>query len=98
MKTERKTGMGRVTNLILGALVVAVVASAIAVVQSTHLTRQAHGELRDLERQRDQLQVEWSRLLLERGTLASHDRIKELAVSRLQMGAPDAANLLVVKP
>lgn len=90
--------MSRVTDLILGALLVAVVASAIAVVQSTHLTRQAHSELRELERQRDQLQVEWSRLLLERGTLASHDRIKELAVNRLQMGTPDAANLLVVKP
>ena len=36
MKTERKTGMSRVTNLILGALVVAVVASA-AVVDSVEI-------------------------------------------------------------
>lgn len=90
--------MDRLTNLTIGLLIAAVMASAIAVVDSTYLSRQAHGELRELERQRDQLQVEWGRLLLERGTLAAHDRIKELATSRLQMGPPDAANLLVVKP
>ena len=87
-----------ISLLIVGQRVGAGVAAGIAGVQGSHLTRQAHGELRDLERQRDQLQVEWSRLLLERGTLASHDRSKEQAGSRLQMGAPDAANLLVVKP
>ena len=58
------------------ALAAAVFSSALAVVYVKHMTRMTFVELQGLEHERDALQVEWSKLQLELGTWASHDRVE----------------------
>ncbi len=72
--------------------------SALAVVYSKHLNRKLFVELGQLEQAYDELQVEWGRLQLEHSTWASHDRIRQLARSRLQLHTPSADSIVLVKP
>lgn len=72
--------------------------SALSVVYSKHLNRKFFMELGQLEQVHDELQVEWGRLQLEHSTWASHDRIRQLARSRLQLLIPSAESIVLVKP
>lgn len=72
--------------------------SALSVVYSKHLNRKLFVELGQLEQAHDELQVEWGRLQIEHSTWASHDRIRQLARSRLQLHTPSTDSIVLVKP
>lgn len=82
----------------MALLVAAVLASAIAVVHTRHEHRQAFIELSALERERDELNIEFGRLQLEQATWADTARIEDVARNRLQMAPPEGDALIVVKP
>ncbi|WP_163560223.1 cell division protein FtsL [Halomonas sp. NO4] len=73
-------------------------ASAMAAITVSHLTREQYARLQQLERERDQLQTEWGRLLLEESAWSSPARIERLAVERLDMRLPDVADVEVIRP
>lgn len=77
-------------------LVAAVFSSAIAVVYVKHESRVLFVELQRRHRDRDALQVEWSRLELEYGAWATHDRIEDVAGSRLGLHPPGPSDLVLV--
>jgi cell division protein FtsL len=79
-------------------LALLVFGSALSVVYSKHLNRKLFVELGGLEQVRDELQVEWGRLQLEYSTWASHDRIRQLASTRLQLHTPPADSIVLVNP
>ncbi len=79
-------------------LIVLVIASSIAVIYTKHPGRTEFVALQKLERQRDNLNEEWSRLLLEQSTWASPGRIEQQARLRLKMIVPTADMVVVVKP
>jgi len=79
------------------ALLAAVVASAMAVVESKHRSRSLFVELQELERERDALNVEWGRLRLEQGTWATHGRVERLARERLDMREPPPGEVVVLR-
>ena len=83
---------------ILVVLIAAVLASAIAIVYSRQQHRQAYVELTRLERGRDELNIEFSRLQLEQATWAETNRIEQVASERLGMSFPASAELLVARP
>lgn len=70
------------------AVLVLVLASAFSIIGSTHASRSNYAELQDLEAQRWYLEEEYSRLLLEQSTLASHYRIESEAGVVLGLAAP----------
>ena len=70
------------------AAAAALVLSALLVVVAKHESRKLFVELQGLERVRDELNVNWGRLKLESGYLASHDRVRDKAVRRLGMDRP----------
>ncbi|OGI37561.1 MAG: cell division protein FtsL, partial [Candidatus Muproteobacteria bacterium RBG_16_64_10] len=78
-------------------LLLALMASAIAVVQLKHETRQRFVELQALQAQRDALNVEWGQLLLEEGAWSQHRRVEVLARTRIGMSVPDPRNVAVVR-
>ncbi|MCM5703138.1 cell division protein FtsL [Larsenimonas salina] len=75
-----------------------VVLSAFVVVTSAHHTRVQYVRLQKMERQHDQLQTNWSRLLLEESTWSSPSRIEALAQKRLNMHVPDVNDSRVIRP
>ncbi|MCP5160946.1 MAG: cell division protein FtsL [Hahellaceae bacterium] len=87
----------RVRFIGLGCGLVIVVLSALAVVYSTHWSRQLFSELKGLQLHRDQLEREWSQLLLEQSAWSTHNRIERIAMEQLNMVMPDMDKVEVVR-
>lgn len=79
-------------------LMICLLFSAMAVVVSKHLDRSLHIRLQQLQKNRDDLHVEWSRLLLEQGTLGSDPRVEQIAREQLGMRLPTANHIQVMRP
>ncbi|MDR2877488.1 MAG: cell division protein FtsL [Chromatiales bacterium] len=79
-------------------LALAVMCSALAVVYTKHHSRQLFIELEALKSQRDDLDIEWNRLMLEQATWATPTRIEAIARDRLQMTLPQADKIVIVGP
>jgi cell division protein FtsL len=69
-------------------LVILVLITAFAIIDSTHRSRGLYAQLQDLEGRRWYLEEERSRLLLEQGTWSSHHRIATEAQGTLGLAAP----------
>jgi cell division protein FtsL len=85
-------------RVLLAVLLIANVASAIAVVYARHQHRQLFVSLSRLERERDELNIEFGRLQLEQATWAESNRIDQVARNRLGMVFPQADEIVVVRP
>ena len=59
----------------IGLLWIAVVASALAVTHYSHVSRQTYGQLTAMQREANQLQVEYGRYLLEQSAVGSLQRL-----------------------
>ena len=70
--------------------------SALALVFVTHLCRTHYAELQRIESRRWFLQEEYSRLMLERSTLASPHRVASIAREDLLMTVPELRSERVV--
>jgi cell division protein FtsL len=87
-----------IARALLVVLIVMNVISAIGVVHARHRHRQQFFELTRLEKVRDDLNIEFSRLQLEQATLAESNRIDTIARNRLGMKTPEPADIVVVQP
>jgi cell division protein FtsL len=88
--------MKTIGALAVGVLLLAVVASGIAVVWARHQDRAAFVQLSKLQSQRDTLNVEFGRLELEQATWASPSRIEQIARGQLGMISPPAASVEMI--
>ncbi len=85
--------------LLANALVLTVMlGSAFAVISSSHACRQLYAQLQVLEAAQWHLQEEYSRLMLEQSTWASHYRVEKVAGAELGMKPPAIDHLVVVTP
>lgn len=85
-------------NFILALLVAAVLGSGVAVVYARQEHRQAYVQLTRLLRERDEINIEFSRLQLEQATWAETNRIEQVAVERVGMVFPQGTDVVVIKP
>ncbi len=85
------------SGVLLMALVLAVLASAIGVIYAKHEGRKQFVQLQALEKQRDRMNVEWGQLQLEQGTWATHSRVERVARRRLGMQMPDAESVVIIR-
>ncbi|RMG57308.1 MAG: cell division protein FtsL [Gammaproteobacteria bacterium] len=88
----------RLQWIMIGLLSLAVLVSALGVVESRHQSRKLFVELQQLERTRDDLEIEWGRLQLEQAAWATHGRIERIARERLGMHLPRADETTVIGP
>lgn len=72
----------------LAALLTLILASAIGVVYSKHLSRSLFVESRKLQATIDALDIDWGRLQLEQSTWGTHARVEKLASEKLGMFVP----------
>ena len=86
------------SRFLLVMLILAAVASAIAVIYERYNHRQLFVELSRLERERDELNIEFGRLQLEQATWAQANRIDQLAQQRIGMKFPEVEDIVVVRP
>ena len=85
----------RLLALIL--LLIGAVASGIGVVSSRQQSRQLFSALSELERERDELNIEYGRLQLEQATWTETNRLEQLARNQLGMVFPGPAETVVIR-
>ena len=78
-------------------LLVATIASAIAVISSRQQSRQLFVALSSLERERDELNIEYGRLQLEQATWTENNRLEQLARNQLGMVFPGPSETIVIR-
>ncbi len=84
-------------DAILVSLIVAgVIGSALSVAFQVHLTRQEFKVLQKSKQVRDQLDVEWGRLLIEQQTFGATSQIGSRAVIYLHMFSPPAGQVMTL--
>lgn len=76
---------------------VLVTGSAIAMVYLRHEHRLTYVALQEAQERRDELNVEWSQLLLEQSTWSIHHRVEVEANSRLGMVVPEPDQIIVLR-
>ncbi|CAM3552920.1 cell division protein FtsL [Halomonas lysinitropha] len=84
--------------LLVALLLLACLGSALAVIATSHQTRDQYARLQQLEREQQQLQTEWGQLLLEESAWSSPARIERLAQERLEMRLPAIDEVEVIRP
>ena len=84
-------------GIVIALLFLAAIASAIAVVQVRHEGRQRYIDLRALNAERDELDIEYGRLQLEQATWAEMSRVERIARDDLRLVRPDPREITVVR-
>jgi cell division protein FtsL len=70
---------------------------ALAVVSARHQARKLFVELQAEQARARDLDIEWGRLQLEISTWLMHNRVEEVARSRLHMAVPDPHRVYVLR-
>lgn len=91
MRLRYQIGLGVV-------LLVALVVSSLGVVYAKHQSRKLFAEQEALRKERDELAIELTRLLVEQSTWASPARIEKEARERLKLRMAEVADIKVIKP
>jgi cell division protein FtsL len=85
-------------RVIIGVLILANLISAIGVVHARYRHRQLFVDLSRLEKNRDELNIEFSRLQLEQATWAESNRVDQIVRTRLGMKTPESVDIVVIRP
>ncbi len=80
--------------VVLSMLLLALLGSAVGVVQAKHESRALMNELQKLRVEQDRLDTEWSQLQLEESAWANHGRIEQIARERLGMRDPESYSVI----
>lgn len=78
-------------------LVLAVMSTALGVIVSSFENRRHLAELETLRAEARDMQVLWGQYLVEKSTWAAYGRVHDMAVSELEMRAPQPDQITVVK-
>ena len=84
--------------LSVSVLLLAVLASGVAVSYVGHENRRLHNVLQQEREYLNEAQVRWGKLLLEHGMLTAPGRIESLARGELGMEVPDSKRIEVLAP
>lgn len=88
----------RALMLLIPILWLAVLASAAGAIFVKHRARELFVELEKVNRERDQLEIEWGQLQLEQSAWSTHAFVESVAASKLRMSIPAPAAIEVVAP
>ena len=96
LPASTSTAAGKHFWVLLFVLLAALGATALGVVMTTFNSRHLLNELQQLEQERNQLQVEFGRLLLEQSSLVAQGKVEDAAMSQLDMEVPDMKQVVVL--
>lgn len=78
-------------------LLVLILISALSVVHARHQSRMLFVDLGQQKQLRDELDVQFGQLQLERGAWAGHGRIEQVARTELNMIIPSQQSVVLIK-
>jgi cell division protein FtsL len=90
--------MNRVFTISSIGLLLALLASASAVIYSKYCSRLLFIDIEKQERALDQYEVEWGQMQLELTTLADQNRVEQSALKELRLVMPLREKTIYIKP
>lgn len=84
-------------QLLVGALIILLVASAFSVIYLKDLSRRMFIRYQNLQQVQQHDEVEWSKLLLEEGAWSTQARVQEIATTQLNMVMPAMKDVVMIK-
>ena len=78
-------------------LMMAVLMTALGVVYVTNFSRNLHAGMQQLLVERNQLQLQWGQLLLEKSAWTVQTRVQSVAEESLGMMVPDNKSVVIIK-
>ena len=84
-------------SLKIAVLRVMVVISGLSVAYVSHLCREKYGQLMVMERDANQMQVDYGKYLLEQSAWGSLQRIEVSAIAELNMRSPKPEEIVIVR-
>lgn len=84
-------------KILLNCLILLTFLSAISVVYVTNYQRQLFVSLQKLMQQRDDMNIEWRKLLLEENTISTSSQVEVKANKELNMKVPSAKDIIFIK-
>jgi cell division protein FtsL len=87
----------RLLPLVLPVLWLAVLGSSVQVIYARHKARATYLSLEKLNNERDQLDMEWTRLQLEQSNWSSHAFVERVANAKMQMSLPQTKDVRIVR-
>ncbi|SMF02453.1 cell division protein FtsL [Alteromonadaceae bacterium Bs31] len=96
MSIAKETTPTVLRGLLIAALWVGCVATALGVVYSSFKSRKFTQELELLRRESTQLQVASGQFLLEKSTWAAYSRVEKIAFEELGMEVPESEKTILV--
>jgi len=84
-------------NLLVMGLLLAVLISALAVIDTSYQHRMTFHELQQSRVQTNDLDVQWGQLLIEQSTFGLEGRIERRATEELGMKVPDWSKIVMVR-
>ena len=88
--------MSRGRLMLIIALLIGVVGSAIGVTWAEYTSRSYFQRLQALRNERDAVDTTWKKLTIERGTWATPDRVERIARDELGMFIPPAEQIVIL--
>jgi cell division protein FtsL len=88
----------RALSIVVPALWLVTLGSAAGAIYSKHRARELFLELERLNRQRDELEIDWGRLQLEQSAWSTHAFVESVATQKLKMTTPRPVDIEVVTP
>ena len=82
--------------LVFATLLILVLGSAFMVVLQVYNYRQDYADYNDVLREKENLNAEWGRLLIEKETFGATAQIGTRAVTQLRMYSPPATQTIVI--
>lgn len=92
MPSERALAWG------IPLLWIGLLASAAGAIYVKHRSRELFVELERVNRERDQLEIDWGRLQLEQSAWSTHAFVEKVAASNLGMRSPPPKQIEVIAP
>lgn len=89
--------MSRTQAMLLFALAVVVIGSAVSVVYAKYSSRVLFVKLQSLAREADEIDIDWGKLQLELSTWGTHARVERLARDELRMRLPKPEEIIVIR-
>lgn len=84
-------------KITFAVLLLMVITSSFGVIHARHQSRLLFVELGEQKQQRDQLDVHFGQLQLERGAWATHGRIERVARDKLDMKIPSQKSVVLIR-
>jgi cell division protein FtsL len=88
--------MSRINRAACFCLAFVVVASAIALVYSRYRSRILFAQTEALNKERDELGIEWGRLQIEQATWSENSRVEKIAREDLGLAYPQPGQMVVL--